>query len=143
MMNKEIVMKPWNLLTKLEQYSCIYSDMHKDAYGCRPRNDTSSWTAEMFEAQFDQMAKVIDVQAQEAENEEKIAIDNFKSTILRFHAAGAGDERTALRWMVSAEDFHSPQCVEHYVWKQGMLFTDYGRKIVDMLNEMLFEKEAV
>ena len=37
-------MKLWNEMTLLEQYICIYSDMHKDAYGFRPRNDISEWT---------------------------------------------------------------------------------------------------
>jgi hypothetical protein len=143
MMNKEIVMKPWDLLSKLEQYSCIYSDMHKDAYGFRPRCDTSSWTAENFEAEFAVMADVI--RANEVENErvEKTNIENFKTSVLKFMAWGAKNERTALLWMVGDENLQSPQEVEHWVWKQGFLFSEYGEKVVNELCEMLFEEENV
>lgn len=136
-------MKSWNQLTKLDQYSCIYSDMHKDAYGYRPRIDTSSWTLEMFEDHFEVLAGVIEANAIETEKEETLAVDNFKTLILKTQAAGAEDELTALRWLIKEECLQYPQDVEHWVWKQGFLFTDYGKRIVNVICEMLFQKEGV
>ena len=47
--------------------------------------------------------------------------------------AGAGNRITALRWMTSTETFYLEQDVEHWVWNQGILFTDYGRELVKEL----------
>lgn len=135
-------MKPWESLTQLEQYECIYSDMHKSAFNCRPRNDTSSWTAKMFEAEFELLADVIQANSVEREREEKISVDNFKNSILKLISIGAENERAALLQMVGNEELHYPQDVEHWVWKQGILYTEYGEKIVEELCEMLFEKEG-
>jgi hypothetical protein len=60
-MNKELSMsewKSWDELSQMEQAECIYSDMHKEAYGFRPRNDISEWTMEDFEAEFKVLAEV-------------------------------------------------------------------------------------
>ena len=54
-----MVMKTWDEMSLLEQYSCIYSDMHKDAYGFRPVNDISDWNEIRFLAEFDIMRKAI------------------------------------------------------------------------------------
>jgi hypothetical protein len=61
-------MKHWNELTPLEQAHCIYSDMHKDAYGFRPRNDVSAWTLEDFEQEFEDLGRIINA---DMEREEK------------------------------------------------------------------------
>ena len=56
-------MKLWKDMSLLEQYRCIYSDKHKDAYGFRPRNDISGWTVEDFLREFAIMENSIDEQA--------------------------------------------------------------------------------
>ena len=52
-------MKLWNDMSLLEQYACIYSDMHKDAFGFRPRNDVSEWTEDDFRKEFEILRKCI------------------------------------------------------------------------------------
>ena len=52
-------MKLWNDMSLLEQYACIYSDMHKDAFGFRPRNDISEWTEDDFRNEFEILRKCI------------------------------------------------------------------------------------
>ena len=52
-------MKLWNEMSLLEQYACIYSDMHKDAFGFRPRNDVSEWTEDDFRNEFEILRKCI------------------------------------------------------------------------------------
>jgi hypothetical protein len=59
-------MKLWKDMSLLEQYRCIYSDKHKDAYGFRPRNDISGWTVEDFLREFAIMENSIDEQADDA-----------------------------------------------------------------------------
>lgn len=52
-------MKLWNEMSLIEQYACIYSDMHKDAFGFRPRNDISEWTEDDFRKEFEILQKCI------------------------------------------------------------------------------------
>ena len=46
---------------------------------------------------------------------------------------GAGDRLTALRWITGQEKFYHGQDVEGFVWEQGILFTDYGKKLAKEL----------
>jgi hypothetical protein len=97
--------KSWDELTQLEQAREIYWDMYKDAYGVRPRGiDTSSWTLEQFEAEFEGLGVAI----AEAEIERKKVEENatvvFEQRILSLIQLGAKDRATALRWIHEAED---------------------------------------
>ncbi len=66
--------KTWEEMTVLEQYACQYWDMHKDAYGVRPRCiDTSSWTEADFEAEFKLLGEVIErEEALRKESEDRV-----------------------------------------------------------------------
>ena len=55
---------------------------------------------------------------------------------------GAGDEETAIRWLTQDEEFYHSQDVEHWVYNQGILFTDYGRELVKQLDNTVSYKEA-
>ena len=39
--------------------------------------------------------------------------------------------------MTQDETFYHSQDVEHWVWKQGILFTDYGRELVKELEKIV------
>ena len=54
---------------------------------------------------------------------------------------GAGNRTNALLWMTSTETFYHIQDVEHFVWEQGILFTDYGKQLVKDLAEIVDYKE--
>ena len=55
--------KSWEELTQLEQARELYWDMYKDAYGVRPRGvDTSTWTLEQFEAEFEGLGVAIEAE---------------------------------------------------------------------------------
>ena len=96
--------KTWEEMSTLEQYACQYWDMHKDAYGVRPRCiDTSSWTEADFEAEFVELARVIDREnAIRVEAEEKAMID-FEMRVQSLLVSGAKDYEMALRWIHEAE----------------------------------------
>jgi hypothetical protein len=51
--------------------------------------------------------------------------------------AGAGNRINALRWMTSTETFYHVQDVEGWVYRQGILFTEYGRELVEELMEIV------
>ena len=121
----------------------IFSDLHKDAYGFRPRGH-NFYTATPAEKQEIWDATILDMEAaQEAEiSREKECEKEFKNQISKVIQAGAGNRINALRWMTSTEIFYSQQCVEHFVWNQGILFTDYGRALSKELMEIVEFEEA-
>jgi len=96
--------KTWEEMSTLEQYACQYWDMHKDAYGVRPRCiDTSSWTEAEFEAEFEYLIGVIkDNEHQRVAAEEKAA-HAFEMRVQSIMACGAKDRAMALRWIHEAE----------------------------------------
>ena len=97
--------KSWDELSKLEQAQATYWDMHKDAYGVRPRCiDTSTWTIEDFEAEFVILGQAIaEADIERKETEEKATVV-FEQRIYTLIHAGAKDRATALRWIHEAEE---------------------------------------
>ena len=95
--------KSWEELSELEQAQEIYSDMHKDAYGFRPRFDYSTWTLDKFNSQFELMGQIIEADNKvEKENQEKSAHD-FEMRVLSLLQTGAKDRAMAIRWIHEAE----------------------------------------
>ena len=94
----------WEDMCPLEQAQCIYWDMHKDAYGVRPRCiDTSAWTLEDFEAEFKILGMAIaDAEIQRKASEQKAEFD-FEARVQTLIGAGAKDREMALRWTHEAE----------------------------------------
>lgn len=117
-------------------------DAYKDAYGYRPRHmDFKSMSLAELEAEADRVTEAARAQYEEEKAQEERDLAEFKATVQKTVELGAGDEETALRWLTQDEEFYSGQCVEHWVYNQGILFTDYGRKLVDRLLEMVTFKE--
>ena len=119
------------------------SDLHKDARGFRPRGAfIEGWNQsddENKQAIWDGLLRELDhVQAEEARIEAE-CLAEFKSQITKVIDAGAGDRQTALRWMLqpAGEVFYHRQDVEGWVYGQGILFTDYGRELVDELMDLV------
>jgi hypothetical protein len=119
-----------------EMYSYI-SDASKEANGCRYRFDHTGMTFAQLEAECDYWS----AQAQIAIDEERAIADQvvkeFKALVQQTIELGAGDEATALRWLTQDQEFYSGQCVEHWVYNQGVLFTDYGKALVNQLLDIV------
>lgn len=111
----------------------IMSDMHKDAYGFRPRNiNYDAFTDAELDAECDSYQEVIEKSIaleQEKQEADLVAFDNLiKKTI----ALGAGNRKTALRWIVDgANDWDA----EAIVWNMGILYSETGRALVKEINE--------
>jgi len=122
----------------------LFSDFHKDTYGFRPRNHefydaTPARKQEIWDAMGEDF-----VASQEAEaRREQEDLDQFHRDIEMYMAFGARDRADALRWMTQNEKFYNQQCVEHFVWNLGILFTNEGRALVKELMEIVkFEEYA-
>ena len=97
--------RSWEDLTPLEQYRESYSDMYKDAYGFRPRGiDTSLWTLEQFEAEFEYLARALELQLKEKAEAQSVAVAAFEARVAEVIKLGASDRETALRWIMDGSE---------------------------------------
>jgi hypothetical protein len=124
-----------------EEMIQMYSDFHKDVYGFRPRFDYGSFSDEHLQADFYHFdKKILAFNLRDAVLEEEAIID-FKKSIQDTIECGASNEDEAIRWLVGAEitvnDVYSIQDIEQFVWKQGFLFTDYGRQLVKKIETFI------
>lgn len=82
----------------------IFSDMHKDAYGFRPRgHEFYTATPERKQEIWDRVAQDVH---DEIERERLAQLDNqrrFEEHVTRTIEAGAADRETAIRWIMQAE----------------------------------------
>ena len=116
----------------------IFSDLHKDAYGFRPRGHEYYEAAPARKQEiWVRVCKDLEASQEEESRREQEAVAEFKAQITKVIEAGAGNRITALRWMTSTETFYHSQDVESWVYKQGFLFTDYGRELVKELESIV------
>jgi hypothetical protein len=100
----EVAYKTWEEMSTLEQYACTFWDMYKDAHGFRPRHiDTNSWTEAQFEAEFKELADVIEREEIQRREDEAQAVVRFEARVQSIMAMGAKDRAMALRWIHEAE----------------------------------------
>ena len=119
--------KSWEELTQLEQAQATFWDMYKDAYGFRPRGiDTSSWTLEQFDAEFEGLGVAIDAAEQERKTAEAKATDVFERRVAELISIGARDLEMAMRWIHEAEDTNGDN--DYLAWTLGLPY-QYFRKV--------------
>jgi len=117
----------------------LYSDFHKDAYGFRPTKDDTFYTAtpERKQVIWNLVAEQFEYKQNEEKLEDARSVAQFKDWVDSMIQNGAKDEETALRSIVEDRDFRNEMDVEHFVWEQGILFTDYGKQVCRTLCNML------
>ena len=119
--------KSWEEMSALEQAQCTYWDMYKDAYGVRPRGiDTSTWTLEDFDAEFEVLGKAIDREEADRKEREAEAMVKFEARVADLIGSGAGDRETAIRWIHDAEDTNGDE--EYLCYCVGLPY-GYFRKV--------------
>ena len=121
--------KTWEEMSTLEQYACQYWDMHKDAYGVRPRCiDTSSWTEADFEAEFVILAQTIDANYKEQLIAEEKAAHDFEMRVLSLQQTGAKDRAMAIRWVHEAEGSNGDE--EYLCYLVGLPYGYFRKETV-------------
>ena len=117
-------------------------DTHKSAYGVKGRHyDFDNMTDEELKDEYEHLCKVANA---EYEREQKFyaeQVEEFKELVQKTIDLGAGDEETELRWLTSGQEFYHIQDVEGWVYDYNILFTDYGRKLVKKLENIVTYKE--
>ena len=124
----------------------IISDLHKDVYGYRPREafwaDWDNCTPAEKQKTWDEYCNALEANAIQEAVQEAADVAKFEDRVQDVIAIGAGNRTTALKWIVEQETFYHSQDVEHFVWQQGILFTDYGKKLIKEIAAIVTYKDA-
>lgn len=82
----------------------LWSDLHKDAYGFRPRDSARvmALSDEAMEAEFERMCSTLEANEARDRVLEQEAIVRFEATVSELIASGAGTRETAIRWLQDA-----------------------------------------
>ena len=114
------------------------SDFYKDAHGVRPSlSRYREMTNLQLEAEIQKLGQEVEAAIEQEHQRDLRAVADFQARIQHTIQSGAGDEATALRWTIQPETFYSAQCIDHFLWSQGILFTDYGRSLATQIQEIL------
>ena len=123
----------------------IFSDLYKDVYGVRPRgaamDDWNDRTPRQKQELWNALCDELEENTKAEKAAEVVAIEKFEARIQDIIELGAGNRTNALLWMSGTETFYNVQCVEHFVWEQGILFTDYGKLLVNELAKICNYKD--
>lgn len=129
------------MATRYTYSNDLYSDFFKEAYGFRPNGIISqqynAMTPDQKQAEWDSLDIVAAERGRYERELEAAALLKFQNRLADVITIGADDEETALRWMVEGEVFYHLQCVEHWVFNLGILFTDYGMELVKKLEAIV------
>lgn len=121
---------------------CVFSDLHKDVYGFRPRNHRFyDECDEEKQKIWDDLISQLEANMKHEKIAEEKAVAEFKERIEQAQLWGARDYFDALRWITGCETFYHIQDVEHFVWEQGILFTDFGKQLVKDIAQVAEYKE--
>ena len=86
-------------------------------------------------------ATILDMNAEQEAEEARTAtkLEEFEAEVnMVINTFGAGDRATALKWITDGDRFfYSRQDVEGWVYNRGILFTDYGRTLVEELMKIV------
>lgn len=123
----------------------IFSDLHKDVHGFRPSAIFMKNVKRFSDQERDDLWESLCVQLEENTKVEvaqaELDAAKFEARILDVIELGAGNRTNALLWIIGTETFYHIQDVEHFVWEQGVLFTDYGKQLVKDIAEIAEYKE--
>lgn len=84
----------------------LFSDLHKDAYGMRPRwhrfyeEDTTDAERQQF---WDWAIRDLEIRIEEDRRLEEEAVARFEAQVVSNLEMGAADRATAIRWILQAE----------------------------------------
>ena len=82
----------------------LWSDLHKDAYGFRPRDwdRVKALSDEAMGLEFDRMCKTLEENEAYERIQQEAAKAKFELTLAELVSAGAGTRETAIRWLQDA-----------------------------------------
>lgn len=137
-----------NEISARDEALSMYSDIHKDAYGFRPREHAWERVMKMTDAELEEEIHYLSgVAAQEAalederESQAETEIGIAHEALMKDHGVSAG---TAWSWLIKAQDNcyweeENVYDVEHFVWAVGVGCGKRGWELTREINAALKE----
>ena len=126
---------------KLEAISML-SDIYKDVNGIRPRGvyDLDAMTLDEIYAETESLYVVCSEQMESERVYQEACVELFKSLVNKTIILGAGDEKTALKWLFDAHvdvvdgrvDYFD---FEQFLFNNGIINTKYGEEVLKVIKE--------
>ena len=101
----------------------------------------NSMAPEQKQARWDQLCAELESNSVFEKEQEAKAVKRFEARVQDVIELGAGNRTNALVWISQTETFYHIQDVEHFVWEQGILFTDYGKQLIKELAAIVDYKD--
>lgn len=130
-------------MTERESMIQIYSDFHKDAYGFRPRGiNYHEFSLAELKADFQRFESICKENRRAQEEAEKRASEEFEARVESVINMGAGDRKTALRWILDSydeDDFWYG--VDFFVsCEMHMGYGEYSKQLANELEPLIVER---
>jgi hypothetical protein len=121
----------------------LMSDLHKDAYGCRPgityRLYWQTLSADEKQAEWDQLISIMKAEQEAQRRYEEEAVVEYEHQILRNQVHGAPTREDAIRWILDSMELSPYDDAGFVCYKLGLPY-QMEHEFVNILAEM--HKEA-
>jgi CO dehydrogenase/acetyl-CoA synthase alpha subunit len=107
-------------MTDRAELLSMYSDIHKDAYGFRPRDweRVQALSDAEIRAEIEDLSKTAMAEAEREERAERRAATELSELARKLATEQGIDIPTAYRWLIAAEGDYCD--LEHFLWKMGV-----------------------
>lgn len=125
------------MISERDELLQMYSDVHKDAYGFRPRDydRVKALSLDELRAEMDYLGKVAMEEYEREQAAEKEAAFNLGVAVEALAQDQGVSVGTAWRWMMQAEDLEND--LEHFLWRQGVGCGETARELAQEIREVL------
>ena len=118
----------------------LFSDLHKDAYGFRPRYHRfyeESTTDEERQEYWDMACRDLDIRIDEDHRMQQEAIERFEAQVASNMEMGAADRATAIRWILQAEGHTQEYDMGYICYCLGLpYFKGYEEEFAPLMDKM-------
>ena len=118
------------------------SDLYKDVNGVRPRfYNFHEWSDSELEAFTDKLIAQLKENQELERLQEEADVQFFQAQIQKTIELGAGDRKTALRWLFSSQEYDQGEYVtdwdiDGFLYSQGIVHSDFGKEVRKELLEI-------
>lgn len=126
-------MRTWEQLTEREQLLTYISDVHKDAYGFRPRGSYDNYSVVELKAELDRLCEIAEEEYKRQQELEAEAYKALHKHLADLVSIGARDFKQALAWDIQAEECEHEGFVDFgfYCYKKGIAYNK--QKVLERL----------
>ena len=118
------------------------SDLYKDVNGVRPRfYNFNEWSDSELEAFTDKLIAQLKENEELERLQEEADVKRFQDQVQKTIELGAGDRKTALKWLFSSEEYDQGEYVtdwdvDGFLYSQGIVYSDFGKGVRKELLEI-------